>query len=82
MTNDEYWRVVELSAGVHELLSNKTRWELLQAWRETYASNLHALTGPGNTVNSTGIFFRFSTPALSGETGLWRPTRPRDHATL
>ena len=45
MTLDGYQKILEKSGGVQEILPDRKRGDLLQAWRQVYAAGLHAVSG-------------------------------------
>src|SRR5262245_36197531 len=45
MNSETYQRALDRCGAGQEILSDKTRWVLTQAWREVYAAALHDATG-------------------------------------
>ena len=45
MTSNQYHRILDATGSGQDVLSDRTRWDLLQAWRRVYAELLQAATG-------------------------------------
>ncbi len=78
MTHLEYEQILS-RCGAFEVLPDKERWKLMQAWREAYARALHTLTGKWSRDGFDWHVFSFEhTPASSGTRALeaYRAERP------